>query len=425
MRRKLIAIVLSFIFILLFSGCSKSNESDTIKVGVAGVISIEKCQEYLETQFPEWKFEVLELGSENDDGFNSVYNNIEKYISEGKIDMIIGVPEGYITQQKKCLFQNLYSNLDTSNFIPAVINHCKSDNSKEMMYVTHTFYCTRFLTINKTLVNSLGVEIPVYFDGIEEVIDLSYIISKEIENKSKNSCFSVSMGSPIDEFLYDDLANILLPMGFPRTETGLQKRYYNDEYLGIYKKLYMCALDNSYSREEIGYKYPLDYYFSTGNVALKMSTVFELSAFKTQQQDSPFDTQITDFDYGIVPVSRILNTQSTVSAIAFNSKHTEKCYTILRYLSSENYALDIIENTSPFLIDTCSLPCVSFDSIEQSVQEKYGVDSLTMYCDYTTFEFVMNSKTHWNVIEQERSCFYDNSQVNADKLISKLKKINQ
>lgn len=422
MRKKKFFVLFIMLLLLILIGCSNSTQN-IIRIGVTDIADVSVCEKYLKQHFPNENFEVIELNSGRKDSFESVYNNIEKNITSGYLDMVVGIPEGYITSQDQTIFDNLYNKLELNNLLPAVINHCQSGELNTIPFLTHTFYCTRFLIVNKSLLESLEIESKDSFDAIDDVIDFSYLVDEKIKEKSLKQNYSISMGSPNDEFLYDDLANILLPLGFARTEKGLQQRYFDETYIKIFKKLYICAIENSYSRNDIGYTYPLDYYFATGNVAMKVSTSFELSAFKNQDKNSPFATEITDFDYAIVPVSNILNTQSTVSAISAKSKKKEICISVLEFLISEDYAVDIIQNESPFLIDTCSLPCIITEKTKQLIDNKYGIKSLNSYTNYTTFNFAMNSNVHWNVLEDERSCFSKFYPKNVDALIEALQKI--
>lgn len=422
MRKKISFVLFIMLLFSILAGCL-NGEHNKIRIGVADVEDVNLCEEYLKQHFPNQNFEVVELNTGEKDCFETVRNNIEKHITSGYLDMVVGIPEGYITSQDQIIFENLYDGIEITNLLPAVINHCQSRETKTMPFLTHTFYCTRFLTVNRSFLKSLGIDYKDDFATIDEVVDFSYLVDEKIKGKSLEQCYSISMGSPNDEFLYDDLANILLPLGFARTEMGLQQRYFDDIYIENFKKLYRCAIENSYSRNDIGYTYPIDYYFVTGNVAMKISSTFELSAFKNQDKDSPFITEITNFDYVIIPVSNILNTQSTVSAISAKSKKKEMCISVLEFLISEDYAIDIIQNESPFLIDTCSLPCIITEKTEQLIYDKYNIKSLKGYTDYTTFDFAMNSSVHWNIIEEERRCFSKFYSKNADILIEALQKI--
>lgn len=418
----LICLVLIFSFI---TGCENKSNISTLRIGVSGINDLEVCREYLDNNVPfeELSYELIDLGEGTKDSFTNVCDNMETLIRNKKIDMIIGIPEDYINSLSDDLLLDLSSQY-SSTCLPAVEAHLNKSKT-EILYLPHTFYCSRFFIVNMDLMNKLQLSTPPSNGKIDDLINWVIDANKKILKTEKTDIYPVSFGSPYDEFLYDDIANFLLPMGFPRTESGKQKRFFNDEYISAYRKLYKCATTFSYNRKDIGYEYPLDYYFTTGKVLLKVATAFELKAFMNESTDAPFNTYIRDFNYKVIPISSVLNTQSTVVAISKESKLKRQCMNVLHFLMSEQYALDIIDNVSPFLIDRCSLPCITSKKIEERLLSLYGISSLKSYADYTTYAFAKNSNIHWGVIDQENQIFHSRNGGDIDRIIKSLKEINK
>lgn len=426
---KLLAIVCIISILLSFlSGCTANTSAKTLlRIGVAGVSDIEKCETFLEDYFEHIDFKLFELGAGDNDSFSNVCGNIARMFSENKLDMIIGIPEDYVCSLPDNLFLNLYSNIDIDNIISPIKGHLTKTPS-EMRYVTHSLYCTRFFIANTDLLNTLNVEIPNSFESISDLIKYAYLVQENIEKSSLQDVFAISFGSPIDEFLFDDIANLLLPYGYPRTEKGQQRRFTNTSYMAQYKDILDCALAASYKREDIGHQYTLDFYFSTGNVALKCASAYEMKMFNCSNNNMPHNPFIDDFVYTVIPLTEVLNSQSTVNAISANTENQTACFDVINFLLSEEYAYSVINGSSPFLNDTYSFPCVFNDEITETMKLIYGVESLESYTDYTCFSFAKDSTTHWSVIQQEQEIFQDafNGDIegNVSEVLEKLKNIN-
>lgn len=423
MKRCLVIVLI--VITLLFSSCSiPFAENNVLKIGIAGIEDTEKCITYIKQQtgFENLNIEFIDLGDGSGDVFENVFNNINSYIKSQKIDMIIGVPEDYILSQNDDLFLDL-SDLLSINLLPAVYNHLKEIKSTKISFMPHTFYCTRFLIENENFFKDIGYTAPDKYNNISEVVETAKNIDALIPLSEKNK-FAISFGSPNNEFLYDDIANLLLFTNYPRTESDIQQRFYDSEYINLYKSLYKCAIDLSYNRDDIGYEYPLDYYFSTGNVAMKIATTNELYGFNNIQENTPFKSYIDSFEFKVANVSTVLSTQSTVIAISAYSNKSEICKSLLKFFLTEKYGIDILQNNSPFLIDMRSLPCITSTDIEKNIYQMYKIISLNHYSDYTTFSFVKNSNTHWGIIDKERSIFEKNIGGDFKSLYEQLKTIS-
>ena len=426
--KKILATVYMLSVILVgFAGCTSNKPTETqIRIGITGVPDVDKCKAFLEEEFEHIDFEFVELGSGDGDAFSNVCHNIEQMVLEKKLDMIIGIPEDYVCSLPNDLFLNLHNKVDIDNMLPAVKGHLTKQPT-ELYYVTHSLYCTRFIVANIDLLNSLNVDVPVLFESILDLTKYVYAVHEEIEKSSSQDVFAVSFGSPIDEFLFDDIANLLLPLGYPRTEEGQQSRFADEEYMDQFKEILECALTAAYDREDIGHQYTSDFYFSTGKVALKFASAYEMRMFNNSQSNAPYNPYIDDFAYEVIPLTEVLNSQSTVNAISAYTENQEACLEVVEFLLSEKYARDVLNNISPFLNDTCSFPCVFNEEMEDIMELLYGVESLQAYTDYTYFSFVKDSDVHWSVIQQEQQVFQDafgsNLELSIDEVLEKLRKI--
>lgn len=428
MRINVLVIILTLSIIIAgFAGCAQSLHSKThIRIGVTGVSNTDKCGLYLEEAFENVDFEFIELGAGEDDAFSNVGHNIEELFLDKKLDMIIGVPEDYVCSLDNSLFLNLYNKVNIDNLLPAVKGHL-TKQPKNLYYVTHSLYCTRFIVANMDLLNALNVDVSSSFESVSDLIEYAYAVQRAIDEASLEDVFAISFGSPIDEFLFDDIANLLLPLGYPRTEYGQQSRFTDELYIKQFKEVFDCALTSAYEREDIGHQYTSDFYFSTGNVALKCASAYEMRMFNNAQSNAPYNPYIDDFSYKVIPLTEVLNSQSTVNAISAYTENSKVCLDIVNFLLSEEYANDVLNNISPFLNDTCSFPCVFDEKIEDTMKSLYGVETLETYTDHTYFSFVKDSNVHWSVIQQEQQIFRDafesNSEISSDELLKKLRRI--
>jgi hypothetical protein len=216
-------------------------------------------------------------------------------------------------------------------------------------------------------------------------------------------------------------------LGYPRTEEGQQSRFADETYMDQFKEIFECALIAAYNREDIGHQYTSDFYFSTGNVALKCASAYEMQMFNNSQSNAPYNPYIDDFAYKVIPLTEVLNSQSTVNAISAYTENHEACLDVVEFLLSEKYASDVLNNISPFLNDTCSFPCVFNEEMEDIMESLYGVESLQAYTDYICFSFAKNSDVHWSVIQQEQQIFQDafgsNLEISIDEVLEELRKI--
>lgn len=426
---KLLAIVCIISILLSFlSGCTAStSDKILLRIGVTGVSDIEKCETFLENCFEHIDFKFFELGTGDNDSFSNVCSNIERMFSENKLDMIIGIPEDYVRSLPNNLFLNLYNIIDIDNMISPIKGHL-TKTPNEMRYVTHSLYCTRLFIANTDLLNTLNVEIPASFESIPDLIRYAYLVQESIEEASLKDTYAISLGSPIDEFLFDDIANLLLPYGYPRTEEGQQSRFTDTLYTTQYEEIYNCALATSYRRKDIGHQYTLDFYFSTGHVALKCASAYELKMFNYSNSNMPHNPYIDNFTYTVIPLTETLNSQSTVNAISANTRNQTMCLEVINFLLSEKYANSVLDGSSPFLNDAYSFPCVFNDEIEERIKLIYRIESLESYTDYTNFSFAKDSTIHWSVIQQEQKIFQDafndNTEGNIHKILENLKNIN-
>lgn len=428
LHKKILATICMISVILVgFVGCTSNTPTEIqIRIGITGVPDVDKCEVFLEEEFEHIDFEFVELGSGDGDAFSNVCHNIEQMFLEKKLDMIIGIPEDYVCSLSNDLFLNLHNKVDIDNLLPAVKGHLTKQPT-ELYYVTHSLYCIRFLVANIDLLNALNIDVPDSFESISDLTEYAYAVQEEIEKSSLQDVYAISFGSPIDEFLFDDIANLLLPLGYPRTEEGQQSRFTDEAYVDQFKEIFECALTAAYDREDIGHQYTSDFYFSTGNVALKCASAYEMRMFNNSQSNAPYNPYIDDFAYKVIPLTEVLNSQSTVNAISAYTENHETCLEVVKFLLSEKYASDVLNNISPFLNDACSFPCVFNEEIEDTMELLYGVESLQAYTDHTYFSFAKDSDVHWSVIQQEQQIFqnaFDSKlEISTDEVLEELRKI--
>lgn len=229
--KKILATICMISVILVgFVGCTSNTPTEIqIRIGITGVPDVDKCEVFLEEEFEHIDFEFVELGSGDGDAFSNVCHNIEQMFLEKKLDMIIGIPEDYVCSLSNDLFLNLHNKVDIDNLLPAVKGHLTKQPT-ELYYVTHSLYCIRFLVANIDLLNALNIDVPDSFESISDLTEYAYAVQEEIEKSSLQDVYAISFGSPIDEFLFDDIANLLLPLGYPRTEEGQQSRFTDEAY---------------------------------------------------------------------------------------------------------------------------------------------------------------------------------------------------
>lgn len=419
--KKTLSIFVIIAIAVCFFGCSNNDSKiKNLYIGVTNSDNINVINNYFNEKFTDANIVIVDLNQGTGDTFFNVYNNIKKYIQDKKLDMVIGVPEDYVSSQDQSLFMDISEPvLKNDNILDCVKNHCKSNNI--VKYITDSLYCSRFLVGNDFYLNNEIINI--LDNGFTSVNDLITFFNSK-SNFDKKFDYLLSLGSATDEFLYDDIANILTYQNFPRTQQGTQMRFFDDTYMNEYMQLYDLAKKHSYCRKDIGYDSLLDFEFANGNIVYKISSLYELNCFKYGISNAPFNPKITNFSYSIYPIfANILITQSTVTAISDNTIHKSECLKILNYILSEEYGLEVLNSTSPLLIDNCSVTILSTNRTIKLINNLYGDIQLTKYTNYTTYRFIKNEKKHWNIINQEQIVFQE-KKGGEEELINALRKIN-
>lgn len=401
-------------------GCNNSSlKIRNLYIGVVNSENIDAITDYFNEKFTDINIVIVDLNEGTNDTFFNVYNNIKKHICDNRLDMVIGIPEDYVLSQNQSLFMDISESvLKNNNILNCVKNHCK--NNSKVKYITDSLYCSRFLVGNNSYLTEESKN--VLNNGFSSVDELITFFNSKFKYENEFD-FLLSLGSANDEFIYDDIANLLTYYNFPRTQEGTQTRFFDDIYVKEYIQLYNVAKNYSYCRKDIGYDSLLDFEYANGNIVYKISSLYELNCFKYGISDAPSNPIITDFSYSIYPIfNNKLITQSTVTAISYNTSFKNECFKILDYILSEEYGLEILNNTSPLLIDNCSIAILSTDKIKELINNLYGNIQLTRYTDYTTYKFIKNEKKHWDIINQEQIVFQEKSGGDKE-LINALRKI--
>ena len=176
---KIIAILSSiFLVTSMFSACNKKLQvTDCIYIGITNSDGITDTKMYLKQRFPNTNISIVDLNLGGNDCFKNVQENIYNLIKNKQLDMVIGIPEDYVSSQHD-IFMDISSCISNDSVIKSVINHCSIDG--HIFYITDSLYCSRFMVCNKNLLPN--VTIKSLSDGFENINDMySFYALQKIE----------------------------------------------------------------------------------------------------------------------------------------------------------------------------------------------------------------------------------------------------
>ena len=289
--------LITFAFIFYYDN---KVTQDKLIIGVMDDKNINEYKEYInENKILQSSYEFSMIASDYDgigDPFEYTLMNIENGLKNNKYDMLIGVDEDYLLPLiERNILYDLRDTLDKNNCNELILSFSKKHTEGSIYYIPSSIYNVKLLIINNDIFNELEIEIPTDQLTLKEFTDLCYLVDEKLHMCKKDNCFSVSLGSAVDEYLIDDINKLVLPL----KDSQIKKELYIESYL-TYAKL---AKDLSYTRNDVGYQEPLDFTFLNGNIAMKLCTTYELYQFINYNPNFfDKDYRIKEFEYTILPI---------------------------------------------------------------------------------------------------------------------------
>lgn len=388
----LIIIIVLFVFTSI-----NINEKENVIIGIISHNKAKDIEKYLNDNINNYNIILKEIEpSKSDDPFLATQYAIHDNMASGEVDMLLNINEDYLNPLiKDNIFLDIKNYIDLNALNLSFKNHFIKNDDGNIFYLPSTNDTTRFIILNLDLFKDLDVNYPSSQFSIKDLIELSYELNNKITSSNKGEFFAMTFGSPIDEYLFDDVDKILLPL-----------KDYNDfeRYKHMYYEIIRCAKNTSYLRNTIGHEYPMDFYFSKGNVAMKICTTYELFLFKNNS--SPY--LISDFEYKILPLPYIseeinyTNTKITVMAISKETKNIKGCIEVFDYILSKENAINTLRNETPLSNNIISLPLYIDEEIESMLENLIGTSDIYYGNNIPTNYFVKNYDFHWEKIRKRK-----------------------
>ncbi len=407
---KKITICILFTFSIVFISFI-CNKDKVITIGTFSSNTAE-MEMYLNNNINGFRVKIINLSNLlNDDPFEKSVEIINDVLKKSKVDMLINIePDYLLCQNDVSIFMNLKEhNLNTTTLVNNYINMINRDS--EIYFLPSSVNNTRFLFVNKELMQTLGVDIDLDNLKLEELSQVLEKFDKKL-NKDNGDIYAISFGSPIDEYFFDDVEKLLLHLVYPK----LQSKKYAECYVEMAK----IAKKYSYTRDDIGHSYPMDSYYTSGNVILKIITLYELLEFRHNINIK--NSKIDDFDYLILPLPTLLSdkhfnsSEIMLTCISKNTKNKKECLELIDFIYSPTNALKTIDCQNPITKNIASVPLNNDIMIFKEFKKKYGIDN-PMYGDsFFVKYFIKNRDKHWNIVKLKREILLDYFQ---DKLSEK------
>jgi|GEM_PF-2820383 len=402
LHKRVIALVI-FSVIIVFIICQIPFRN-TVKIGITSSNNVKEYSEYFkENKICNCKIQFVYLGNDKEadsDPFKATFENIYRALSNGDVDMVIAVEEDYLLPMTTDnVLYNLKEIVDFSCLSDDIKNFIESSNN-EVYFIPSSLDSVRVLLVNNNLMTELGIPIPQNQLEFDEFCNLLVLIEQKIKQNDKKNTYALSLGSPIDEFLYDDISKFLSPL-------------YNYADLNMYLDYYVKLLDiskrYSYRRKDIGNKYPLDFHFSQNNIVLKIATLYELELFKNSDlsDKTPHKPYIQNFSVSVLPHPYIDGYNYTLGniqlmAVSRKTKHLTECADIIKFFLSEKHARNIIELENPFSANIVSIPVIQSDTISESLYKKYSFINFHYGDNFSPHFFPKNYDLYWQSKNEEQ-----------------------
>jgi len=389
---------------------------DIIKIGVTNSENIAIYEKYLnKSTLSKYNIKFVYVGNSKDsdeDPFNATFDNIRNAFSDGSIDMMLAVEEDYLIPIANIgLFYNINGLINIDNLPISIKNFISCNN--EIYFLPSSLDSVRLLIVNNNILQKLGIPIPKEQFDFNKFCNLIIQINDEIVKNNLDNTYAISLGTPIDEFLYDDISKFLMPL-YNETDLNL--------YLEYYVKLMDIAKKYSYRRKDISYKYPLDFQFAQNNIALKIATTYEIELFKNKylSDTTPYKPYIKDFSISILPHPYIENFNYTLGnielmAISSKTKHLNECIDIMQFFLSEEHAIDSINLNNPFSSNIVSTPLIRSEKVFNILENKYSFSNFHYGTNFAPLIFQKNYDSYWQskTMEDELVNRYVNEEINA------------
>ena len=217
MRKKFKYLMTTIVFIGIIGLVNKQvSYKNIVKIGITSNYNAEAYIEYFQlNRICNCEVQFVYLGDDKNtdtDPFKATFENIYTALSNGDVDMVMAIEEDYLfPMQDDDILYNLNENVDLSRLSIDIKNFIESNNNK-IYFVPSSLDSVRVLLINNNLMTELGIPIPQKQLEYDEFNSLLMLIDKKIKQSNRKDIYVLSLGSPIDEFLYDDISNFLNPI---------------------------------------------------------------------------------------------------------------------------------------------------------------------------------------------------------------------
>lgn len=406
MNKKILCSIVVIAVCLITFSYIKYDRENVLKIGIMNDQNIEYYDQYFNTNnITKMNVEFKMIASdmaEYDDAFLYTLEDIRNGFMKNRYDMIIGIEEDYILTLPNSIFLELNDFLNEEEVSKSTSKTCITKGREDIYYLPSSIDNNRLLIINNDIFNNLNVEIPKNQLSMDEFINLSYRLNEKIKLYDLKNHYAVSMGSPIDEYLSDDISKLLIPLK--------ESEKNNEMYVSYNLKLSNLAKHTSYNREQIGHQLPLDFAFKNGSIAMKVCTLYELYNFINSNKElQEQNYKIESFNVTILPLPYInndfnyTNANVKVMAINKNTKHIEECKQIISYFMGKEHALNTLNFTNPFVNNIISLPIYTDDEINNLLYERFKFNEFYYGNNLTTFYFKKNYTTYWDEIKNNKT----------------------
>jgi len=408
MRKKFKYLMTTIVFIGIIGLVNKQvSYKNIVKIGITSNYNAEAYIEYFQlNRICNCEVQFVYLGDDKNtdtDPFKATFENIYTALSNGDVDMVMAIEEDYLfPMQDDDILYNLNENVDLSRLSIDIKNFIESNNNK-IYFVPSSLDSVRVLLINNNLMTELGIPIPQKQLEYDEFNSLLMLIDKKIKQSNRKDIYVLSLGSPIDEFLYDDISNFLSPIYPMYNNTDINL------YLDYYIKLMDISKKYSYRRNDIGSKYPLDFHFAQNNIVLKIATSYELELFTNSEfsDKTPYKPYIQEFSISVLPHPYIKNYNYTLGniqlmAVSQKTKHLKECIKIIEFFLSEKHAQNILNLENPFSSNIVSIPIIESTNISNLLCKKYSFNNFHYGSNFAPQIFPKNYDLYWQSKNKER-----------------------
>lgn len=391
-------IMLCIVAIVLYVIINLTNIKQTVKIGIFNS-NEDAIEQYLKEHLSNIELDVVDLSHLLlNDPFQDTMTIVNSVFTNGEIDMLLCIEPDYLLSQKdKSIFLPIDNN--SINSLSSVIkNYIETINYNEnIIFLPASIDNTRFLLVNKDILNKFNISLSSNNISMDKL----FLIVNQLSNRlgtNEHNIYPISFGSPIDEYFFDDLDKLLLEYKYSQEQLN--------EYTEKYVKIAQQAKYHSYTRADIGHSYPLDYYFCSGKVALKIATLYELLQIKENTSLGTYNTN--NLSYSIFPApymnekEQYNNSKTTLMCVSTNSKNKQECFEVIEFILSKANALRTIEGTNPITTNVASTPIYFDNEIAEKLNFKYGTNEMYYGDNFIPNKFVKNSEYHWEFVNSQR-----------------------